>query len=150
MSLAILGLATGLALSLSGCDQANDTTTDPAPAVTDDGGQSDSGHSHGETRSLGEVTVGGVTLQVTIGTPIHPGGDVSLEIEQTAGEAPAAIRIWMGERDGTDSIKGKADGSDGHYHAHIEAPGAITSTTRLWIEVENANGDRDSVGIPVR
>lgn len=116
-------------------DEAGGNQDAPAPAAP-------GGDDHGAARSLGTVEVGGATLAVSRLGEIEAGQEAHFEIEHTGGPVPAAIRIWIGVESSEGSVKSLADGGDGHFHVHADAPAAITPEMRLWIEVENAAGER--------
>ena len=102
------------------------------------------GHDHGdEERSLGTVTIGGTSLEVTVGGEPHPKETLHVDLVHTAGPMPSSIRVWFGEQSGVGSLKGKGEGSNGSYHADAEIPDKVSSSMRLWIEVEK-DGKRSS------
>lgn len=113
-----------------------------------DHGDNDHGD-HGAERDLGSVTIAGTTLRVSMGGEIEPSGTVHLDIERTDGPEPAAIRVWIGDKAGTGALKSKAMGSSGDYHADAEAPADVSLPTSLWIEVETADGTRESGSINI-
>jgi hypothetical protein len=100
-------------------------------------------HMHeGEPRELGAVTVGGAELQVTLIGDVEPNREIHVDIIQTGGEKPAAVRLWVGDASGRGSLKSKADGHDNHFHGHAEVPATVDESTELWIEVETTAGER--------
>lgn len=108
------------------------------------------GHMHeGEEHHLGTIMVGGAELEVTMIGEAEPNAEVHIDIVQTGGERPAAVRLWIGDSTGRGSLKSKADGHDNHFHGHTEAPAEITAETELWIEVETASGDRAGRSLPL-
>lgn len=113
-----------------------------------DHGDNDHGD-HGAERDLGSVTIAGTTLRLSMGGEIEPSGTVHLDIERTDGPEPAAIRVWIGDEAGTGALKSKAMGSSGDYHADAEAPADVSLPTSLWIEVETADGTRESGSINI-
>lgn len=84
-----------------------------------------------------------------MGGEIEPSATVHLDIERTDGPEPAAIRVWIGDEAGTGALKSKAMGSSGDYHADAEAPANVSLPTSLWIEIETANGTRESGSINI-
>lgn len=126
---------------------------DHAPGEThsdDDGHGHEDEHDHGHDdehdggkHSLGSVTIGGTTLEVTVGGDPHPNETLHVDLLHSSGTVPDSIRVWFGEQSGIGSLKGKGEGSDGRYHADAEVPGKVTAAMRLWIEVE-AGGKRAS------
>ncbi|MAY73610.1 MAG: hypothetical protein CMJ31_02605 [Phycisphaerae bacterium] len=113
-----------------------------------DHGDDDHGD-HGAERDLGSVTIAGTTYRVSMGGEIEPSATVHLDIERTDGPEPAAIRVWIGDEAGTGALKSKAMGSSGDYHADAEAPANVSLPTSLWIEIETANGTRESGSINI-
>ena len=113
-----------------------------------DHGDNDHGD-HGAERDLGSVTIAGTTLRVSMGGEIEPSATVHLDIERTDGPEPAAIRVWIGDEAATGALKGKAMGSGGDYHADAEAPANVSLPTSLWIEIEAADGTRESGSINI-
>ena len=151
----VSSLAAGLAFTVPGCGESSSPSASSHSA--DDGhDHSEAGHEdhdhgpgehddhgHGEGRSLGSVAVGGTTLTVSMSGDLEPGAEVHVDLEHTGGPAPAAIRLWIGDEAGTRALKSKADGHDGHFEGHAEAPSDLTGAS-LWIEVESASGERAS------
>jgi hypothetical protein len=72
-----------------------------------------------------------------------------VDIVQTAGPTPAAVRLWIGEKSGAGSLKTKASGHDNHFHGRAEVPSQIPAGAALWIEVESASGERTSASLPL-
>ena len=150
-------------LTLSGCgnESGSSDTHDHAEHGDHDGhdhdaeghedhDHGDDGHGdHGAERDLGSVTIAGTTLRVSMGGEIEPSATVHLDIERTDGPEPAAIRVWIGDEAGTGALKSKAMGSSGDYHADAEAPADVSLPTSLWIEVETADGIRESGSINI-
>jgi len=81
---------------------------------------------------------------------VKPDAEVHLDIDHEAGPAPAAVRLWIGVESGKGSLRAKADGGDGRFHGHVEAPAKIGADTALWIEVEDADGNRTAGSLPLR
>ncbi len=105
-------------------------------------------HDHGDSASLGPIEVGGATLEISMSGTVHPGEEVHLDIVQTAGSKPVALRFWIGEETGAGSLKSKADTHDSHFHGHVEAPSSLEGAS-LWIEVEGPDGQRESASVPL-
>ncbi len=105
-------------------------------------------HGHGEMRSLGSVEIAGATFDVSVSASIEPASDISVEFAHTAGTKPAALRFWVGDEAATGVMKSKADGHESHYHGHTEAPASMDGAS-LWIEFENANGERTVQSIAI-
>ena len=107
------------------------------------------GHGHGAERDLGSVTIAGTTLSVSMGGEVEPSAVLHLDIVRTDGPKPAAIRVWIGDEAATGALKGKASGSGGDYHADAEVPAELTPGDALWIEIETADGSRETGSVSV-
>ncbi len=116
----------------------------------DDHDHGDNEHGdHGADHALGSVTIAGTTLRVSMGGEIEPSATVHVDIERTDGPEPAAIRVWIGDKAATGAIKSKAMGSSGDYHADADAPANVSLPTSLWIEIETADGTRESGSVSI-
>ena len=107
-------------------------------------------HDHGDAHELGSVTIDGAEFKVSISGEIEPNAETHIDLVQTGGPKPAAVRLWIGIESGSGSLKSKADGHDNHFHGHAEVPAQIPANAALWIEVESASGNRTarSVALP--
>ena len=119
----------------------------------DHGAEENAGHSEddehehgGEVHELGSVAAAGTTLSVTTGH-VEAGAEVNVELELSSGAVPAGIRVWVGLESGVGSLKVKADPHEEHFHAQVEIPDELSSETRLWVQVESANGDSETQGL---
>ncbi|MEO0513001.1 MAG: hypothetical protein AAF108_08910 [Planctomycetota bacterium] len=108
-----------------------------------DGGHDD----HGAEHDLGSVTIAGTTLSISMGGEVEPTAVLHLDIVRTDGPEPAAIRVWIGDEAATGALKGRATGSGGDYHADTEVPAELTPDAALWIEIEKADGSRETGSI---
>lgn len=151
----LLAIGVGLSVGLLSCERESDSHghshedgdhSHDAPEGADADPQE---HHHGEERSLGSVTIGEVAFDVTISGDVGPGADIPVELVQTAGPTPAAVRFWVGNEDGTGSIRAKAEADGNLFHNHVEAPVAIWEGAELWIEVEDAAGERLAASLPL-
>lgn len=160
--LAVAGTVIALSVSLLGCGESSESKSAETHSANDGhdhagDGDDHKGHDHAEgehgdhgaERNLGSVTIAGTTLRVSMGGEIEPSGTVHLDIERTDGPEPAAIRVWIGDEAGTGALKSKAMGSGGDYHADAEVPADVSLPTSLWIEVETADGIRESGSITI-
>ncbi|GIW74933.1 MAG: hypothetical protein KatS3mg103_1455 [Phycisphaerales bacterium] len=102
----------------------------------------DHDHDHGPARPLGTVAVLGTTLEVVAQGQAQPGAVVHLDIRRADGPEPAAVRVWIGDRSATGAIKRRAVGGSGAYHADVTTPDPLPEGSALWIEVQDAQGDR--------
>jgi hypothetical protein len=103
----------------------------------------------GPSRSLGEVTIAGATLEVSLAGAIVPNSEAHLSVHQTAGPPLSTLRLWIGDEAATGSVKTKSDGHDGHFHAHVETPPTIAADAQLWLEAQNASGKRVRIALPL-
>lgn len=116
----------------------------PGESHSEDDGHAhseDDGHDHehddeGEKHALGNVNIGGTTLEVTVGGDPHPKETLHVDLVHSAGPIPASVRVWFGEKSGIGSLKGKGEGKNGRYHADAEVPDKVSPSMRLWIEVD--------------
>ena len=89
-----------------------------------------------------DITIAGSTFAVAIAGEAAAGTEVHVDIHLKDGDAPAAVRLWVGDEAGTGAMKSKADGSGGDYHGHVEVPADVAEGAMLWIEIETADGER--------
>jgi hypothetical protein len=119
-------------------------------AAHDDSDASNSqGHSHGgEVVSLGEKQVLGFAVKAQQEGSVAAGQEAVFLI----GTAPAAeaVRLWVGDEQATNSTRAKAEGGPTEYHAHVSVPSPLTTGAQLWIEVQNAVGERDTVAFDLK
>jgi hypothetical protein len=109
-----------------------------------DHGDEDDGHGHGAEHGLGELTIAGSVLDVSVGGEPEPNATLHIDIKLESGPTPAAIRVWVSDDSGKVlTSKGKASGS-GDYHADATCPAELPDNAMLWIEVEPAEGDREA------
>ena len=106
-------------------------------------------HDHGDEHELGSVTIDGAQFDVSISGEIEPNAEAHIDLVQTGGPTPVAVRLWIGIESGAGSLKSKADGHDNHFHGHAEVPAQIPAGAALWIEVESASGSRVSRSLPL-
>jgi hypothetical protein len=98
-------------------------------------------HVHGAGTDLGTITIGSFTLKVSQEHAIEEGKDAGFEIAVSGGK-PSAIRAWIGTEDAKGSVKGKAVTEGDGFDAHVETPKPIPAGSRLWLEVESADGKK--------
>lgn len=140
--------------TLPGCGESSSSPSSQTHAA-DDGhdhaeGEHDEhdGHDHGEMRSLGTVTIAGTTLTISISSNIDPSSEVQLDLAVESGPIPAAVRFWVGDQAGTGALKSKADAHDDHFHGRTDTPAVLVGAS-LWIEIETADGERQSAAVPL-
>ncbi len=144
----IVLISTGAAIT--GCEQSSSTSSDgdSDTATASGSASSDAQETRApDVRSMGSVTIGGTTLAISGTGAWRANGKLFLNIDKTNGPLPESLRLWVGQRSGEGSMKVRADAHDDHFHAEVEIPGTVTSTTMLWVEAEDADGQRDSRGI---
>lgn len=105
-------------------------------------------HTHGDMRSLGSVTIAGITLAVSVSGNIAPSSVMHLDLEVESGPIPAAVRFWIGDEAGMGALKSKADAHDNHFHGQTESPSTMDGAS-LWIEIESVNGNRTVGSMPL-
>jgi hypothetical protein len=100
-------------------------------------------HGHGKPSDLGVASIGGFTVKVTQEGGIAEGQDAAFDISITGGTGkPSVVRAWIGTQDAKGSLKSKAEGEGGGYHLHVEVPEPIPAAAKLWIEIDNASGQK--------
>jgi hypothetical protein len=102
------------------------------------------------SRSLGTVELAGATLEISVSGDIAPNSELHVDVIQTAGPTLDAIRLWVGEKSGVGSLKSKADAHDRHFHGHVEAPLTLSMDSALWIEAQDAAGERSLSSVSLR
>ena len=136
--------------------EAPDSAAAPAVVGHDhgDGSQAQQGpplDAHdGVSRSLGTVELAGATLEISVSGDIAPNSELHVDVIQTAGPTLDAIRLWVGDKSGVGSLKSKADAHDRHFHGHVEAPLTLSMDSALWIEAQDATGERSLSSVPLR
>ncbi|MEQ8819903.1 MAG: hypothetical protein RLY93_06630 [Sumerlaeia bacterium] len=101
-------------------------------------------HSHGgEIVSLGEKQVLGFTVKAEQEGAVTAGQEAVFLIETTP--AAEAVRLWVGDEQATGSVRSKAEGGPTSFHSHAMVPSPLTAEAQLWVEVQNAAGERGSV-----
>ena len=70
-----------------------------------------------------------------------PGGEAAFDVTVTGGGKPKAVRFWVGAEDAKGSVKAKAEEEAGNaWHTHVEVPGPLPAGSKLWVEIEPADG----------
>mgnify|MGYP006439672225 FL=1 len=166
--IAIAGVA--CCLSLAACNTDTDEATPPTPSGPsyvgyDQGDASNTDQSNagplpdsnaqadphpGERHSLGTVTVAGGTFAVSMTGEITPSTELHFDITQTFGPPINTLRLWIGDKSATGSLKSKSTSDDGHFHAHVEAHITLSMDSALWIEANTSSGDREAATIKLQ
>ena len=130
-------------LLLTGCG-GGDTSDEHEQHSENDGHNhvSEGEDEHGSEHELGKIEIARTVLEVTVGGEIEPNAMLHIDLEHKRGPMPAVIRVWVGDESATGSIKGKASGNDGDYHADAICPAELEEADALWIELESADGTR--------
>lgn len=150
-------LALATLLAAAGCGERSPETPvagTPAAAEASDRGDDHeamgSGH-HGPTIDLGDAAAGPFRIRATRDEgEIVAGGDAPIDVwvDPTGDAAPrvVAVRFWIGDASGKGAIKAKASIEDiaepTRWHTHAEIPDPMPPGSRLWVEVEDAEGTR--------
>lgn len=144
MSYRSLLLSLALLLPLAGCDRESSkpaSASPTSPAADHDHGPGDTHTEHLPPQSLGSVTAGGFTYDLTHTSPFTPGKEVDIQLKQTAGTGtPKALRLWIGTESARGSVKAKAHNHPEGIDAHVTTPDPLPADARLWIEVETDQG----------
>lgn len=162
LTILTLTLCVGIPLSTGCSSEESPKTPTGTKASTDhddhdgddhahgDGHDGHDDHMHGESISLGTLTIEGVGLEVSVSGDMDPGEEVHVDIAVVSGDVPTSVRLWIGDAAGTGALKSKADGHDDHFHGHAEMPSEMEEGSQLWIEIETATGERytGSVALP--
>ena len=138
-----------LCLSFFGCSNENETTNSeikpPSPIVTPPSPGDDTSRDTNDTsRTVNTVTLAGVTLNITIQGSLAPNAVLDVSLVQTAGRPATAFRVWIGDESGVGSIKTKTHSHGNSSHVHARAPATLPANCAVWIEVQNAEGERES------
>lgn len=131
------------ALLLTGCG-GEDTPDEREQHSENDGHNhvSEGEDEHESEHKLGEIKIAQTVLEVAVGGEPEPNATLHLDLKHKSGPMPATIRVWVGDKSASGSIKGKASGSHGEYHADAMCPAELEEAAALWIELESADGTR--------
>ena len=141
-----------LSFSLIGCDSNSSEPSPtpevkpPAPTVTN----TDDTINNGNSQSTNTLTIGNITLQVTVKGSIAPNESLDVSLIQTSGPPAAAIRVWVGDASGVGSMKTMAHSHGSSSHVHAKAPAILPADSALWIEVQNADGTSGSGSLSLK
>ncbi len=116
-------------------------------SVDDEAGHDHGGHSHGELSGqryeLDSQTIAGLTVDVVqLGAAKDNVAELIFEIKLQGEPTPTAVRLFVLAKDGTESLKVKANKDDAHtFHAHVgELPKKMGEDTVLIVELETPSG----------
>ena len=151
-----LALSTiSFALLLLGCGNENESKVSPPqpspPLVTPEVEISNQGDSQSPSaQATNSVTLAGITLEVTVGGALWPNAEFDIQLIQTGGSRVTAIRLWVGDESGVGSVKTRVHSHGASYHATAQAPSTLPENCALWIEVQNASGERETSSVALK
>lgn len=147
MKTTLLALVPLVMLSAA-CSKAPPAGPGTTPTGTGGTPAAPSGHGAGDEISLGSVTVGAHTFEVTH-TGITAGKEAHIDLTVAAGKPlPGTVRGWVGVESAEGSMKGKFSKEGEGLHGHITPPSPMPAGSKLWLEVEeNGTTTRASVAL---
>ena len=99
------------------------------------------GEHKGAKKDLRKQKVGAYEVQVTQVGEVKAGEEAIFIITPKGEAEPKAVRAWVGVESGKGSIKTKAEREkEGKWHAHHTVSKPLPTDSKLWIELETANG----------
>ncbi|HEU4417826.1 MAG TPA: hypothetical protein VFT55_02750 [Planctomycetota bacterium] len=106
---------------------------------------------HGPEHPLGEVTLGGIKVQVVLLGDIEPGKEADFDVRFPAGsKRPETLRAWIGLESGQGSMKKRFENEkDTTMHGHVLVPKPLPEGSLAWFEVEAASGT-SKVSVPLK
>lgn len=105
--------------------------------------------SHAQSTTLGSASLAGRSYEAAAFGPVVAGGEGHFELSASGGDAPAALRAWIGLEDGRGSMKSLLESSGDSYHLHLMAPDPLPEGAALWLEAEDAAGETSTASIPL-
>jgi len=106
-------------------------------------------HAHaGQAHELASVAIGEASYALTLFGAVEAGGELSVNAQRSGGNAPSAVRAWVGVADGRGSMKARLDAeTERRFHGHLAVPAELDEDAALWIEVQDADGQRSSASV---
>jgi hypothetical protein len=106
---------------------------------------------HGPEHPLGEVTLGGLKVQIVLLGDVKPGEEADFDVRFPAGsKRPETLRGWIGAESGQGSMKTRFQNEgDTTMHGHIVVPKPLAEGSLAWFEVEAASGN-SKVSAPLK
>ena len=106
---------------------------------------------HGPEHPLGEVTLGGIKVQIVLCGDAEPGKEAHFDVRFPAGsKRPETLRGWIGLESGQGSMKTRFQNEgDTTMHGHIVAPKPLPEGSLAWFEVDGAAGN-SKVSAPLK
>lgn len=106
----------------------------------------DHGHDHGEEVELGTVKIGDMKIIASQGHgKVQAGQESHLVVKLPYNDKGATIvRAWLGTKDRTRSLVGKAKYAASHddYDLHAMAPNPLPKDMMWWIEIQKPDGSK--------
>ena len=136
-----------LMVAFAGCEKQEEA--EAPPAVQGTGITADPEHEASVDVAAHELKVGDSVLSVQADGTAAPGAVIDIHVTHVSGPKPEAIRMWYGPRSGEGAMKIKAHTHGDVWHGHADCPGTLTSQDMLWIEMEDAEGNRTATGMKV-
>ena len=109
----------------------------------EDGHEDEHGHEGGDTRYSGKI--GEYEISIMQHGEIAPHGEAHFDIVLSSHpKAPKAIRVWIGDRSASGSVKSRAGKghSPGEYHALVEVPDELSEGSKLWVEIQGSGSKK--------
>jgi len=106
--------------------------------------KSESGHG-GEVVALGTTKLDAFEVRASRDKgEIKPGGEAPIDvwIDGGVGKDISVVRFWIGTQDAKGAAKAKAAIEDGKWHTHAEIPDPLPTGSKLWVEIETADGKK--------
>ncbi len=175
-ALTLTGVLSASLFMASGCKESHPDHAKPEAGAADHGHAHDGGTAHSDPHApanptaghgghggavidLGSATIGGFIAAATRDDgQIVAGKDAPIDVTvaPAAGNAAkvVAVRFWLGTEDAKGSVKAKAEienpAEPNRWHTHAEVPGVIPEGCKLWVEVEDDQGAKHTVGFDLK
>jgi hypothetical protein len=101
------------------------------------------GHEGGDKKYSGKI--GDYMISIMQHGDIVPQGEAHFDIVLSGHKkAPRAIRVWIGDRSASRSVKSRAGRghSPGEYHAMVEVPDEMETGSKLWVEIQGSGSKK--------
>jgi hypothetical protein len=153
----VFAMLTGLFVFVAGCGKEDAKPANGGGAETastkksgddhhdhdhDHGHDHEHGEDHPESVPLGETAMNNLKIVATQHETPKPGSEAAFDVTVTGGNTkPKAVRFWVGTEDAKGSVKAKAEEEAGNaWHTHVEVPAPLPAGSKLWVEIEPADG----------
>ena len=132
-------------------NESSHTETHAEESHTEGHDKSSHAHSHEESgQTTYELTLANVALEVRYRGDGVPGSVLDVSLIAVGGDRPATIRVWVGVESGKGSRKTKVHSHGATYHAHANVPSDLPEGSKLWVEVQAMNGEKESGSIDLQ